>query len=67
MGLIDFQVVLDNPIKVYFSGQAVSGGPRQASSPGRVLVNLSSPKKMARLKVEMVGRGEVRRGRGRLL
>ena len=26
MGLVDFQVILDNPIKVFFSGQTVSGG-----------------------------------------
>jgi len=50
MGLLDFQVILDNPVKVFFAGQPVSG---------RVLVNVSEPKKMKCLKVEMVGRGEV--------
>jgi len=50
MGLLDFQVILDNPVKVYFAGQPVSG---------RVLVNVSEPKKMKCLKVQMVGRGEV--------
>ena len=50
MGLVDFQVILDNPIKVFFSGQTVSG---------RVLVTVSEAKKMARLKVELVGQGQV--------
>jgi len=51
MGLVDFQVILDNPMKVYFAGQPVSG---------QVLVNVSQqPKKMKCLKVAMVGRGEV--------
>eukprot|EP00092_Neocalanus_flemingeri_P038523 GFUD01041941.1.p1 GENE.GFUD01041941.1~~GFUD01041941.1.p1 ORF type:complete len:441 (+),score=97.82 GFUD01041941.1:135-1457(+) len=50
MGLVDFQIIFDNPMKVYFSGQTISG---------RVLVNLSEHKKMARIKVQLVGRGEV--------
>jgi len=50
MGLVDFQTIFDNPMKVYFSGQTICG---------RVLVNLSEHKKMAKIKVRLVGRGEV--------
>jgi len=50
MGLTDFQIIFENPMKVYFSGQTING---------RVLVNLSEHKKMAKIKVQLVGRGEV--------
>jgi len=50
MGLTDFQIIFDNPMKVYFSGQIIYG---------RVLVNLSESKKMTKIKVQLVGRGEV--------
>jgi hypothetical protein len=50
MGLIDFQIIFENPMKVFFSGQTIAG---------RVLVNLSEQKKLAKIKVQLVGRGEV--------
>jgi len=50
MGLIDFQIIFENPMKVFFSGQTIRG---------QVLVNLSEPKKLAKIKVDLVGRGEV--------
>lgn len=50
MGLTDFQIIFENPMKVYFSGQTING---------RVLVNLSEHKKMEKIKVQLVGRGEV--------
>jgi len=46
----EFQVVLDNPSNVFFSGQMVEG---------RVMIVLTEEKKMKRLKLELEGKGEV--------
>ena len=50
MGLVDFQIIFENPLKVFFSGQTING---------RILVNLSEHKKLSKIKVQLVGRGEV--------
>jgi len=50
MGLVDFQIIFENTLKVFFSGQTLNG---------RVLVNLSEHKKLSKIKVQLVGRGEV--------
>ena len=52
MGLVDFQVILQQPLKVFWAGEVVAG---------HVLVNLSETKKMSGIKIRLVGRGEVRR------
>jgi len=50
MGLLDFQVILDNPMNVYFAGQQVTG---------RVLINLSDYKNNTAVKITLYGQGEV--------
>jgi len=50
MGLLAFGIIFDNSTPVFLSGESVSG---------KVVVKLNEPKKMARLKVELVGKGEV--------
>jgi len=47
----EFQVVLDNPSNVFFSGQIVEG---------RVMIVLTDEKKIKHLKLELEGKGEVR-------
>jgi len=50
MGLVDFQIMFEKPLPTYFSGEVVNG---------QVVVNLSSEKKMARIKVCFEGKGAV--------
>ena len=51
MGLTDFQIVFEKPMPTYFSGETVNG---------QLVVNLSSEKKMERIKVSFNGKGIVR-------
>ena len=51
MGLTDFQIVFEKPMPTYFSGETVNG---------QLVVNLSSEKKMERIKVSFNGKGKVR-------
>ena len=51
MGLTDFQIVFEKPMPTYFSGETVNG---------QLVVNLSSEKKMERIKVSFNGKGHVR-------
>ena len=51
MGLTDFQIVFEKPMPTYFSGETVNG---------QLVVNLSSEKKMERIKVSFNGKGNVR-------
>ena len=55
MGLVDFQVILQQPLKVFWAGEVVAG---------HILVNLSETKKMSGIKLRLVGRGEVGRKKG---
>ena len=51
MGLTDFQIVFEKPMPTFFSGETVNG---------QLVVNLSSEKKMERIKVSFNGKGKVR-------
>ena len=51
MGLNDFQVIFDRPLKTYFSGEIINGN---------LLVNLTSSKKFKKIKAELRGYGQVR-------
>ena len=42
MGLVDFQIMFEKPLPTYFPGEVVNG---------QLVVNLSSEKKMAKIKV----------------
>jgi hypothetical protein len=44
MGLFDFQIIFEKPLPTYFPGEKVNG---------HLVVNLSSEKKMARIKVRI--------------
>lgn len=50
MGLNNFIIQFEKPLKVYFSGEVVTG---------RVVVDLSSEKTFRKIKLELVGRGSV--------
>ena len=50
MGLTNFNINFEKPLKVFFSGEEVRG---------QVLMNLSSQKNFRKIKLEIVGRGEV--------
>ena len=50
MGLNDFNIEFDEPLKVFFSGKVING---------RVMIDLSQEKKFRKIKLELVGRGEV--------
>ena len=51
MGLTDFQIVFEKPMPTYFSGETVNG---------QLVVNLSSEKKMEKIKICFDGKGKVR-------
>jgi hypothetical protein len=51
MGLTNFQIMFEKPMPTYFSGETVNG---------QLFVNLSSEKKMERIKVCFSGKGKVR-------
>ena len=52
MGLTDFQIVLEKQcLPIHFPGETVNG---------QLVVNLSSEKKMERIKVSINGKGKVR-------
>ena len=48
MGLNDFNIEFDEPLKVFFSGKVING---------RVMIDLSQEKKFRKIKLELVGRG----------
>ena len=50
MGLSNFNIQFDKPLKVFFSGEVVNG---------RVMIDLSQEKKFRKIKLDLVGRGEV--------
>ena len=50
MGLSNFNIQFDKPLKVFFSGEVVTG---------QVIVDLTDQKKFRKIKLELVGRGEV--------
>ena len=50
MGLTNFNIQFEKPLKIFFSGEELRG---------RVIVDLSSEKKFRQIKLEVVGRGEV--------
>ena len=50
MGLNNFNIQFEKPLKVFFSGEVVNG---------RVMIDLSQEKKFRKIKLELVGRGEV--------
>ena len=50
MGLNDINIEFDEPLKVFFSGKVING---------RVMIDLSQEKKFRKIKLELVGRGEV--------
>ena len=50
MGLTNFTIQFENPLKVFFSGQVVTG---------QVSVELTDQKKFRSIRLELVGRGEV--------
>ena len=50
MGLNNFDIQFEKPLKIFFSGEELRG---------RVLIDLSSEKKFKQISVEIVGRGEV--------
>ena len=50
MGLSNFNIQFEKPLKVFFSGEVVNG---------QVIVDLTDQKKFRKIKLELVGRGEV--------
>ena len=50
MGLSNFNIQFEKPLKIFFSGEELRG---------RVVIDLSSEKKFRQIKLEVVGRGEV--------
>ena len=50
MGLTNFDIQFEKPLKVFFSGEELRG---------RVFIDLSSQKNFREIKLEIVGRGEV--------
>ena len=50
MGLNNFNIQFEKPLKIFFSGEELRG---------RVLIELSSQKNFRHIKLEIVGRGEV--------
>ena len=49
-GLKDFLIQFDKPVRVYFPGEVVTG---------KLLINLTEQKSFKKIKVELVGKGEV--------
>ena len=50
MGLNEFKVFFDRPNKTYFAGEIVNG---------QILINLNCEKIFQKIKIELVGRGDV--------
>ena len=50
MGLTNFNIQFEKPLKIFFSGEELRG---------RVIIDLSSQKNFRQIKLEIVGRGEV--------
>ena len=50
MGLNNFDIQFEKPLKIFFSGEELRG---------RVLIDLSSEKMFKQISLEIVGRGEV--------
>ena len=50
MGLNNFNIQFEKPLKIFFSGEELRG---------RVVIDLSSQKNFRQIKLEIVGRGEV--------
>ena len=49
-GLKDFLIQFDKPVRVYFPGEVITG---------KLLINLTEQKSFKKIKVELVGKGDV--------